>query len=63
MAEGHEFKIAFIMWYGTLLVLPLGLTNTLAILQRLMSSIFSDMWDKSLLVYSDNLLVCSESLA
>ena len=29
MAEGHEFKTAFIAWYGTFvwLVLPLGLIN------------------------------------
>ena len=64
MAEGHEFKTAFITRYGTFkwLVLPLGLTNSPATFQKLMNSVFSDMLDKRLLVYLDDLLVYSESL-
>ena len=64
MAEGHEFKIAFITRYGTFewLVLPLGLTNAPATFQKLLNSVFSDMLDERLLVYLDDLLVYSESL-
>ena len=64
MAEGHEFKTAFITRYGTFewLVLPLGLTNAPATFQKLMNSVFSDMLDERLLVYLDDLLVYSESL-
>ena len=65
MAEGHEFKTAFITRYGTFewMVLPLGLTNAPATFQKLMNSVFSDMLDERLLVYLDDLLVYSESLA
>ena len=65
MAEGHEFKTAFITWYGTFewLVLPLGLMNAPATFQKLTNSVFSDMLDERLLVYLDYLLVYSESLA
>ena len=64
MAEGHEFKTAFITRYGTFecLLLPLGLTNAPATFQKLMNSVFSDMLDERLLVYLDDLLVYSESL-
>ena len=64
MAEGYEFKTAFITRYGTFewLVLPLGLTNAPATFQKLMNSVFSDMLDERLLVYLDDLLVYSESL-
>ena len=64
MAEGHEFKTAFITWYGTFewLVLPLGLTNAPATFQKLMNSVFSDMLDERLLVCLDDLLVNSEYL-
>ena len=64
MAEGHEFKTAFITQYGTFewLVLPLGLTNAPATFQKLMNSVFSDMLDERLLVYLDDLLVYSGSL-
>ena len=59
MAEGYEFKTAFITWYGTLewLVLPLGLMNAPATFQILMNSVSSDMLDERLLVYLDDLLV------
>ena len=65
MAEGHEFKTAFITWYGTFewLVLPFGLTNAPATFQKLINSVFSDILDERLLVYLDDLLVYSESLA
>ena len=65
MAEGHEFKTAPIMQYGTFewLVLPLWLTNAPETFQRLLNSGFSDMLDERLLVYLDNLLIFSESLA
>ena len=64
MAEGHEYKTAFTIWYGTYewLLLPLGLINTLSTFQNLMNSIFSYMLDKSLLVYLDNLLVFSTNI-
>ena len=65
MAEGHEFKTAFITQNRTFewLVLPLGLTNAPATFQKLMNSVFSDMLDERLLVYLDDLLVYSEYLA
>ena len=65
MAEGHEFKTAFITCYGTFewLVLPLRLTNAPATFQKLMNSVFSDVLDEWLLVYLDDLLFYSESLA
>ena len=65
MAEEQEFKTAFITQYETFdwLVLPLGLTNAPATFQKLMNSVFSDMSDKRLLLYLDDLLVYSESLA
>ena len=64
MAEGHEFKTAFITQYRIFewLVLPLGLTNAPATFQKLMNSVFSDMLDERLFVYLDDLLVYSESL-
>ena len=64
MAEGHEFKTAFITWYRGFewLVLLLGLTNAPATFQKLMNSIFSNMLDERLLVYLDDILVYSESL-
>ena len=65
MEEGHEFKTAFTTRYGTFewLVLPLGLTNAPETFQKLMSSAFNNILDERLLVYLDNLLVYSESLA
>ena len=65
MAEGHEFKTAFITWYGGFewLVLPLVLTNSPATFQKSMNSVFSNMLDEGLLVYLDDILVYSESLA
>ena len=44
-------------------MLPLGLINAPATFQKLMNSVFSDMLDERLLVYLDDLLVYSESLA
>ena len=65
MAEGHEFKTTFITRYGTFewLVLPLGLINAPATLQKLINSVFSNILDERLLVYLDDILVYSESLA
>ena len=64
MAEGHEYKTVFTIWYSTYewLLLPLGLTNTLSTFRNLMNSIFSDMLDESLLVYLDNLLIFSTDI-
>ena len=44
-------------------MLPLGLINAPAIFQKLMNSVFNDMFDERLLVYLDDLLVYSESVA
>ena len=65
MAEGHEFKTTFIIRYGTFewLVLPLGLINAPATLQKLINSVFSNILDERLLVYLDDILVYNESLA
>ena len=65
MAEGHEFKTVFFTWHGTFewLVLPLGLIYAPATFQKLMNSVFSDLLNERLLVYLDDLLVYSESLA
>ena len=47
--------------YGSFkwLVMPKGLTNTLAGFQRFMNDIFTDMIDVSVVVYLDDILVYS----
>lgn len=65
IAEGHEYKTAFVTPEGLFeyLVMPLGLTNAPATFQRLMNTTFSDMLNKFLCVYLDDLLVFSETEA
>ena len=61
--QGHEHQTAFITpqclykW----IVMPLGLINTPATLQRIMNLTFSDMLHKCVCVYLDDILVFSET--
>ena len=62
--EGDKQKIAFRMQYRLykFRVMPIGLTNTLAIFQRHMNHVIQDYLDKFLIVYIDNILIYSNTL-
>jgi hypothetical protein len=57
--EGHEYLTAFRTKYGHFeyLVMPFGLKNAPSTFQSLMNSIFSDLIDRGVLVYIDDILV------
>ena len=57
-------KTAFRCRYGHFewLVLPFGLTNSPATMQRLMNRVFGDLYDDYVLVYMDDILIYSDSI-
>ena len=65
MKEGHEWKAAFRCQYGHFepLVVQFGLVNAPACFQRFMNSIFFDMLDVSVVIYLDDILIFSKTLA
>lgn len=62
MKEGHEYLTAFDTRYGKYeyLVMPFGLSNCGAVFSRFMNQIFSDLLDKFVILYLDDILVFSE---
>ena len=61
--EGDEWKTEFHMHYGLLeyKVMPFRLVNTHAIFQNMMNEIFQDMIDLGVIIYLNNILICSEN--
>ena len=60
---GHKWKTVFRMCYGSFeyLVMPFGMTNSLATFQHFMNDIFHDTADIFVIVYLDDILVFSET--
>ncbi|KAG6327492.1 hypothetical protein ID866_11597 [Astraeus odoratus] len=59
IAPGDEWKTTFQTRYGSYewLVIPFGLTNTLAAFQCFVNTIFTDMLDVSVVVYLNDILI------
>jgi hypothetical protein len=57
-------KTAFRTRYGhfEFVVLPMGLTNSLATFMRMMNRIFGSLYDKCVIAYVDDILIYSETL-
>ncbi|QRV74613.1 Transposon Tf2-1 polyprotein [Ceratobasidium sp. AG-Ba] len=60
--EGDEWKTAFRTAYGIFeyLVMPFGLKNAPACLQRMMNNLFAHLLGVTVVVYMDNILIFSE---
>ncbi|KAG5735086.1 hypothetical protein E4T56_gene20480 [Termitomyces sp. T112] len=65
IAPGHEWKTTFRTCYGLFeyLIMPFGMTNSPTTFQYFMNNIFYDMNDIFVIVYLDNILIYSNSLA
>ena len=65
IAAGDEWKTAFRTRYGSFewLVMPFGLSNAPSTFQRFMNDVFSDLLNICVIVYLDNVLIFSDSLA
>src|SRR5579859_8054662 len=65
MAPGEEWKTAFRCRYGLFeyTVMPFGLCNALSTFQHYMNDTFRDFLDRLLIVYLDDLLIFSDTLA
>ena len=63
--SGDDWKTAFITARGHYehLVMPYGLTNAPAVFQSFMNEVFQDMINQFLIVYIDDILIYSPSLA
>ncbi len=65
MAENDQYKTAFTCRYGTyqFRVMPFGLCNTPSTFQRVMNTVFLRLLDKGVVIYLDNILVYSKTIA
>src|SRR5277367_721955 len=65
MAEGEEWKTAFRCRYGLFEynVMPFGLCNAPGTFQHYMNDTFPEFLDKFLIIYLDDLLIYSDTLA
>ena len=65
MHPSDHFKAAFTCRYGTyeFLVMPFGLMNAPSTFQRVMNNVFMPLLDDGVLVYMDDVLVYSRSVA
>ncbi|QRV99279.1 Transposon Tf2-1 polyprotein [Ceratobasidium sp. AG-Ba] len=63
--EGDEWKTAFRTAYGIYeyLVMPFGLKNAPAVLQRMMNDIFRHLLGVTVVVYMDDILIFSEKVS
>ena len=61
IADKDRFKAAFISRFGLFewVVLPFGLCNAPSMFQRLINTTLGDLLDRFVLVYLDDILVCS----
>lgn len=62
IAEGDEWKTAFRTRYGSFewRVMPFSLTNAPAAFQHFINTIFANLLDVSVIVYSDDILIFSD---
>jgi hypothetical protein len=65
MAENDQFKTAFTCRYGTyqFRVMPFGLCNAPSTFQRVMNTVFLRLLDKGVVIYLDDILVYSKTIA
>ena len=65
MFPGDKYKTAFTCRYGTFEfnVMPFGLMNAPSTFQRVMNNVFMPLLDNGVLVYMDDILVYSKSVA
>ena len=63
--EGEEWKTAFRTCYGLFkyLIMPFGLTNAPSTFQAHINWCFSDLLDKFVLIYLDDFLIFSDTMA
>ena len=61
--DGDEWKTAFCTRYSSFewLIMPFRLTNAPAAFQPFMNNIFSDLLDVSVIIYLDDILICSNN--
>ena len=64
ISEGDEWKSAFRTCYGSFEwpVMLFGITNAPVAFQRFINDIFTDMLDKNVLAYLDDILIYSDNL-
>jgi hypothetical protein len=64
IAEGHEWKIAFITCFGLFetLVTPFGLCNAPASFQNYINDVLWDLLDKTCTAYLDDVIIYSQNL-
>ena len=65
MGEGKEWKTVFRCGYGLFeyTVMPFGLCNTRGTFQHYMNDTFREFLDKFLIIYLDDMLLYSDTLA
>jgi Reverse transcriptase (RNA-dependent DNA polymerase) len=63
MAEGEEWKTAFLTWYGLFeyLVMPFGLQNAPATFQHFINSVLHEFLDKFASAYLDDIIIYSRT--
>ncbi len=62
IAEGHEWKIVFWIYYRhyEYLMMPFGFTNTSATFQRMINEIFKKYLDIFIIIYLDDIFIYSD---